>query len=101
MTGHAERLHVHSLADFYADANGFLANPNRTTSPVTLRADSRSHGTTCRVRTTPIQALEVFYAGGYAQDDWRIGNNLKLNGGLRIDFPSSGIPASPIPSPTR
>ena len=26
-----------SLADFYTDANGFLANPNRTTSPVTLR----------------------------------------------------------------
>ena len=26
-----------SLADFYADANGFLANPNRTVSPVTLR----------------------------------------------------------------
>ena len=26
-----------SLADFYADANGYLANPNRTTSPVTLR----------------------------------------------------------------
>ena len=27
-----------SLADFYADANGFLANPNRTVSPVTLSA---------------------------------------------------------------
>src|SRR5262249_49268979 len=26
-----------SLADFYADANGYLATPNRTTSPVTLR----------------------------------------------------------------
>ena len=26
-----------SLADFYTDANGYLANPNRTTSPVTLR----------------------------------------------------------------
>ena len=26
-----------SLADFYADADGYLANPNRTTSPVTLR----------------------------------------------------------------
>ena len=26
-----------SLADFYTDANDFLANPNRTTSPVTLR----------------------------------------------------------------
>ena len=26
-----------SLADFYADANGFLANPNRTTSPITPR----------------------------------------------------------------
>ena len=25
-----------TLADFYADANGFLANPNRTVSPVTL-----------------------------------------------------------------
>ena len=27
-----------SLADFYTDANGYLANPNRTTSPVTLAA---------------------------------------------------------------
>ena len=26
-----------SLADFYTDLNGYLANPNRTTSPVTLR----------------------------------------------------------------
>ena len=26
-----------SLADFYADANGFLANPNRTSSPITPR----------------------------------------------------------------
>jgi hypothetical protein len=26
-----------TLADFYTDANDFLANPNRTTSPVTLR----------------------------------------------------------------
>ncbi len=26
-----------SLADFYTDANDYLANPNRTTSPVTLR----------------------------------------------------------------
>ena len=26
-----------SLNDFYTDANDFLANPNRTVSPVTLR----------------------------------------------------------------
>jgi len=26
-----------SLADFYTDANDYLANPNRTTSPVSLR----------------------------------------------------------------
>jgi hypothetical protein len=26
-----------SLADFYTDANDYLANPNRTTSPITLR----------------------------------------------------------------
>ena len=27
-----------SLADFYTDANGYLANPNRTVSPITLSA---------------------------------------------------------------
>ena len=26
-----------SLADFYADANGYLANPNRTSSPIVPR----------------------------------------------------------------
>ena len=45
-----------SLADFYADANGYLANPNRTTSPITPRrypdpVDEHSRAATSRFRT--------------------------------------------------
>ena len=35
----------YSLQDFYADANGYLANPNRTTSPVGLRFFKQSRYT--------------------------------------------------------
>ncbi|MDP2886485.1 MAG: carboxypeptidase regulatory-like domain-containing protein [Ignavibacteria bacterium] len=78
-----------SLADFYTDANGYLANPNRTTSPVTLR--------TFQVRWAnipgmekPVQPLEVLYAGVYAQDEWQAMKGLKLTLGVRLDVPSFG-----------
>lgn len=78
-----------SLADFYTDANDFLANPNRTTSPVTLRrfqvAWSNIPG-----REKPIQPLEVLYAGIYGQDQWRVTDKLRLTAGLRLDVPSFG-----------
>ena len=46
----AQSVYVYnSLADFYTDANDYLANPNRTTSPVTSRS-SRCAGTTSRGR---------------------------------------------------
>jgi hypothetical protein len=88
-----------SLADFYTDANGYLANPNRTTSPVTLRRfqvgwanlpDPTCDGTTCPVGTPmkkPIQPLTAYYAGAYAQDDWRVNRNLRVTLGLRVDVP--------------
>ena len=60
-----------SLADFYADANGFLANPNRTVAPVTLRAlpgALEQHPRTARSREQP---LDVWYSAGYVQDEWR------------------------------
>ena len=55
-----------SLADFYADANGFLANPNRTTSTVTPRR-YQVRWMNIPGLDKPIQNLNVLNAGGYAQ----------------------------------
>ena len=59
-----------SLADFYADANGFLANPNRTVSPVTLSRFQVRWSNIPGQEKTP-QLLDVWYTAGYAQDEWR------------------------------
>ncbi len=75
-----------SLADFYADANGYLANPNRTTSPVTL-AKFQVRYNNIPGQVEPVQPLEVYYSGAYVQDDWRAQDNLKLTLGLRLDVP--------------
>jgi hypothetical protein len=75
-----------SLADFYADAGGYLADPNRTMSPVTLRRfDLRWNNIPGQEK--PIQPLKVFYASAYVQDDWRVKDRLTLNLGLRWDAP--------------
>ena len=75
-----------SLDDFYADANDYLANPDRTTSPVTLnRFQVRYNNIPGQVK--PVQPLEVLYGGVYAQDEWRATNNLRLTLGLRLDVP--------------
>jgi hypothetical protein len=78
-----------SLADFYADAQGYLANPNRTTSPVTLRR-FQVRWMNIPGLDKPVQPLEVFYVGAYAQDEWRVKNDLKLTLGLRFDVPYFG-----------
>jgi hypothetical protein len=85
-----------SLADFYLDANDHLANPNRTITP--LRPDgSRLTYDRFQVRYSnidgmdePVQPLEVFYAGIYAQDEWQARDNLRLTFGLRMDAPKFG-----------
>ena len=75
-----------SLADFYTDANDYLANPNRTVSPVTLRrfqlAWSNIPG-----QDKPVQPLKVLYAGAYAQDEWRVTPRIKMTAGMRFDVP--------------
>ena len=76
-----------SLADFYADAQGFIANPNRTTSPVALRRFQVRYNN-IPGQTEPLQPIDVFYAGAYAQDEWRATNRLKLTFGLRFDVPN-------------
>lgn len=75
-----------SLADFYADANDFLANPNRTTSPTTLRRFKLRHSNFPGLNK-PLQVLRVLYGGAYAQDEWRPATNLTITGGLRFDTP--------------
>jgi hypothetical protein len=83
----AQSVYVYnSLNDFYTDANGYLANPARTTSPVTLRRFQVRYAN-IPGQSEPVQPLDVWYAGVYAQDEWRPIANLTLTGGLRIDAP--------------
>jgi hypothetical protein len=75
-----------SLQDFYTDALDYLANPNRTTSPVTLRR-FQVRWSNIPGQTKPIQPLKVWYTGVYAQDEWNILPTVRLMAGLRIDVP--------------
>ncbi len=78
-----------SLADFYTDANDYRANPNRTTSPVTLRR-FQVRWSNIPGQEKPIQPLEVLYASAYAQDVWQATPDLKITAGVRVDRPSFG-----------
>ena len=78
-----------SLADFYTDANDYLANPNRTTSPVSLRR-FQVRWNNIPGNEKPIQPLEVQYFGAYAQDVWQAKSNFSVTYGLRFDVPVFG-----------
>ncbi len=78
-----------SLADFYADANGYAANPNRTTSPVTLRRFQVRYNNIPGMEK-PIQPLDVWYGGAYAQDEFRPRPNVTVTAGVRVDVASFG-----------
>jgi hypothetical protein len=73
-----------SLADFYTDANDFLRNPNRTTSPVTLRRFKVRYSNVPGL-DKPLQPLQVWYSGAYAQDEWRPRRDLTVTAGVRMD----------------
>ena len=75
-----------SLNDFYADANSYIANPNRTTSPVTLNR-FQVRFMNIPGADEPLQPLEVWYTGGYAQDEWRPSSGVTITAGLRLDVP--------------
>jgi hypothetical protein len=83
----AQSIYVYnSLADFYTDANGYIANPARVVSPVTLNRFQVRYANIPGL-TQPVQPLDVLYSGAYVQDEWRPIRNLTLTGGLRIDAP--------------
>jgi len=83
-----------TLADFYTDANDYLANPNRTTSPVNLRRFQVRYNN-IPGQEKPIQPLEVQYSGVYAQDEWRPRKDLTVSAGVRMDVPVFGDTAYP------
>ena len=86
-----------SLQDFYTDANAFLSNAacqqnslsaacvNRT-SPVTAREFQVRYMNVPGL-SQPVQPLDVFYGGAYAQDEWAATKNLTITGGIRVDAP--------------
>ena len=78
-----------SLSDFYTDALDFIANPARITSPVTLNRFQLRHSAQPGV-DIPVQPLEVFSAGVYGQNQWRVSDQLTLTFGLRMDVPIFG-----------
>ncbi len=73
-----------SLADFYTDANDFLANPNRTVSPVQMRFFKVRYSNVPGL-DKPLQPLTVWYNGAYAQDEWRPRTDLTITAGVRAD----------------
>jgi hypothetical protein len=78
-----------SLADFYTDANDYLANKNRTASPITLNRFQVQYVNIPGL-VEPLQPLDVNYWSGYVQDSWRPTRNLNVTLGLRFDRPSFG-----------
>jgi len=78
-----------NLADFYADAAGFVQNPNRDTSTVALRRFQYRYSA-LPGGAEPVQPTEVTYGGIYVQDEMQVNDKLKLTLGLRADVPSFG-----------
>ena len=74
-----------SLADFYAEAGAAAANPNRTTAvPGALRGFKVRYSNVPNLEK-PLQELDVWYSGGYVQDEWRPRRDLTVSAGLRFD----------------
>lgn len=87
-----------SLNDFYADANDFLekcgtnsanwSSCSRTSTPAGVRLRRFQVGfLNLPGMDKPVQPLDVVYTGLYAQDDWRVTDNLKVIAGVRVDAP--------------
>ena len=84
-----------TLADFYADANGFLANSNRTVAPNPLRRFEVKYSLVPGETIPPIQPLDVVYSSGYIQDEWRPKTNVTVTAGVRMDVAKFGNTAFP------
>jgi hypothetical protein len=80
-----------SLADFYTDADDYLANPTRTETPGGLQVRRfQVRWSNIPGQDKPVQPLKVFYTGIYGQDEWQVNERFKLTAGLRIEIPFFG-----------
>ncbi len=76
-----------SLADFYTDANAYLANPGGSaTSPVTL-ARFQLRYSALPGGAEPVQPTKVTYTGLYFQDQYTLNEKIKITAGIRVDVP--------------
>ena len=78
-----------------------LANPNRTTSPVTARRYQVRYMNIPGL-DKPSQPLTALYGGAYAQDVWRPRSNLSVTAGPALRRAGrSRTPPTTTPTPTR
>jgi hypothetical protein len=82
-----------TLADFYSDANDYLANSANHgpggVAPVVLQRFQARYINVPNA-TKPIQPLDVIYGGAYVGDDWSLSSTFKLTPGVRFDVPKFG-----------
>ncbi len=78
-----------SLDEFYTDMNDAIANPSRTTSPVSLRRFQYRYSA-LPGGAEPVQPTEVTYIGAYVQDEMSVNSQLTLTAGIRMDIPFFG-----------
>jgi hypothetical protein len=84
-----------STDDFFTDLNDAKSNPNRTTSPVSLRRFQYRYANGSLDLPVnedigvkePVQPTKVWYTGIYVQDEWAASSKFNLTAGLRVDVP--------------
>lgn len=78
-----------SLEDFYTDALDYFDNPDRTTSPVTLRR-FQVRWSNIPGQEKPVQPLKVLLPGVYYQANFQVSDRLNILAGLRVEVPFFG-----------
>ncbi|MFN4298880.1 MAG: carboxypeptidase regulatory-like domain-containing protein [Thermaurantimonas sp.] len=86
----SQSIYVYSsLDDFYTDALDYFNNPNRTTSPITLRR-FQVRWSNIPGQDKPIQPLKVTLPGIYYQDNIQISSKFNVIAGIRVEAPIFG-----------